>query len=226
MKIKVALISNKEAAGKAYMEAAGRLAGITVDHVSSFSALENLLHETPYNGVMIDLPTKLKARKSERRIAESISGKFPVAQLGWESKTGTIRALYGRSKGTGTIEDFINRQCRSFRARTIRAHRRKRIHLNVILSRTADFPPHAVERTVTMNISGNGCFVFSGENWEGCRHAWIIIKELSRHTPIKGDIQHHIPWGRSLQFPGIGLKFAGIGREQEIEIHRFINASK
>jgi hypothetical protein len=51
-------------------------------------------------------------------------------------KTKIKSLYYGKSKGDGTLEDFILEECRTFEARTLRASERTKIRFNVLLSTT------------------------------------------------------------------------------------------
>jgi len=197
-----------------YQEAVGNL-GVQLDTVSSLKDLHSAMLKTPYNGVMIDLITKIKASQYEKNLIDSILEEFPVVQVQWEDEPGVIKSLFlGQIKGSGTLEDFITRECRLFRARKIRASIRKKIHFNVILARDHQFHESSIERTITMNISEQGCFLFTVEEWKGGNQAWFIIHELEDHTPIQGKVKWRIEWGKSMNVPGIGIEIEEMKKSQ------------
>ena len=126
----------------------------------------------------------------------------------WDDKTKKISALfYGQHQGDTPLEHFINHECRYFRARTIRSSYRHDIHFNISLSRNQDFSSSDVERTITLNASKDGCFIYSSQNWEIRSRVWFVIQELQDQTPISGEIQWCVAWGESMQIPGIGVEF-------------------
>jgi len=216
--IKVILVSREGNVTQAYLNAIKPFR-VQVDTVSSFSELLKALIDTPYHGVMIDLKTKIAASKDEKELAHNILENLPVVQLRWEETTGMVRTLYyGQAKGGGTLEDFICEECASVSPRTIRSSPRKNINFNVILSKTANLSGNHNERSITINVSKEGCFIYSSSNWEGFTDAWFIIKELSGNTPIHGEVRWKISWGKTMQIPGIGVKFEDIRKGQLKEI--------
>ena len=218
MKPKVILVSREGAAKQTYLHALKTLEA-DVDTVSSFGELHRALIHTSYHGVMIDLVTKVRAKKVEKELFHQILELFPVVQLNTEDKSGKIRTLYfGQSVGGGTLEKFIHEECRSFLPRKIRSSLRKRIHFNVTMSKSDDFAEEEIEKTVTIDISQGGCFIYSINEWEGRQIAWLIINELNDSTPIPCEVRWRIPWGKMMKVPGIGLKFTGLTKNQLEEI--------
>lgn len=167
--------------------------------------------DKPYNGVMIDVPTKIKASKEEKTLVHEILNKFPVIQLKWESKSGTIKTLsHNQYKSGGTLNDFINQECRSFNPRTIRASVRKNINFNVILANNNNFGEENIEKTITIDVSKEGCFIYSPKKWEIHSNVRFIINEIDDHTPIRGEVMWGIEWGKAMRIPGIGVMFNDI----------------
>lgn len=218
MERRLVLLVKEEDAKKAYVSAVEKL-GVHLETVSTFWELRSAIIDTPCHGVMVDLKAKIKSSKEEKQFAHDILELYPVVQLKWEPSTGEIRTLYfGQAKGGGTLEEFIRNECGAFEPRAIRASQRKKIHYNVILSRESGFTQNAVERTVTLDVSKGGCFVYSSDQWQLSSNTWLIIKELEDDTPIKGLVRWRIPWGERMRIPGIGLKFEEILENQLLEI--------
>ena len=219
MKPRVILISREGDAKQTYLNAIKTLEA-DVDTVSSFGELHRALIQTPYNGVMIDLVTKIRAKKAEKELFHQILELFPVVQLNLEEKSGEIRTLYfGQSVGGGTLEEFVHRECQSFFPRTIRSSLRKRIHFNVTISKNDDFSGIEIEKSVTIDVSEGGCFIYTINEWERQQEVWLRIKELSDGAPILGEVRWRIPWGKTMKLPGIGVQFMQISEEQSDEIY-------
>ena len=214
MDLRVVLLVKEEDAKEAYVSATEKL-GVQVDTVSTFWELRSAIIETPCHGVMVDLKAKIKSSKEEKEFAHEILELYPVVQVKWEPDTGEIRTLYfGQAKGGGTLEEFIENECGSFKPRAIRTSHRKKIHYNVILSKESGISQNAVEKTVTMDVSKGGCFIYSGDEWQVSSNAWLIIKELEDDTPIRSVVRWAIPWGESMRIPGIGVNFEDIHENQ------------
>ncbi len=218
MDVRVALVCQEGEARRAYISAVQTI-GAHVDTASSFSELHKLFCENSYNGVMVDLKAKLKASQNEKDLIQDLLEQFPMSQLKFEEKTGTVRSLnFGRASDSQTVEAFINEECRLFPARPIRASARKKIYFNAIISKTGDFSEAGSTRTVTMNVSQGGCFIYSTDHWEIGDKVMIILKGLDDQKPISGEVRWQISWGETMQIPGIGVKFEDISAGQFAEI--------
>ncbi|MHC4184073.1 MAG: hypothetical protein ACYSR0_12070 [Planctomycetota bacterium] len=210
MSIRVLLVCVEGTAQQEYLRASKEL-GAQIDIASSLNEFYEAVTRTPYNGLMIDMFTKIKYFSGSEEKTNNILKRYPVLQLTFEVKSGHTRTFYsGLVNGRATIEDFLTRKCLSFDARTMRSDPRKDIIFNVILSKSNKLSDADHERTVTMNVSRVGCFIFSVADWEVNNDAWLIIKELSDQTPIRGQVQRKIDWGISMCIPGIGIKIKDI----------------
>jgi Tfp pilus assembly protein PilZ len=87
------------------------------------------------------------------------------------------------------------------------------------LSENKEFSAEHCERTVTVDLSREGCFVFSVRDWKPGDSAWFTIKELRDNTPICGLVRWCLKWGEGMRVPGIGLKFTEITESQAREIY-------
>jgi len=218
MAIRILLIAREgETRGK-YQEAITDL-GVEVVVASSLKKIDRTLMDLSYHGVMVDMRTKIEILKDENELVYTTFRKFPVAHLNLERKTGEIRLFYSGQKAGATLENFINRECRSFTPRILSSRVRKQIHFNVVLSKNKEFRDEHCERTVTVDISGGGCFVFSIGDWKPGDSAWLSIKELHDNTPICGLVRWCLKWGEEMRVPGIGLKFTEITELQLKEIY-------
>ncbi len=218
MGIRIILVSIEGEARQAYLDAVKPF-GVQVDTVSSFKELRRLMTENFYNGVMMDLKTKIKEQREDKELAYGILEQFPLVQLKYDEKTGSIGALYyGQSGESRTLETFINEECRTFKARPIRSNVRKEINFNVVISKTGDFLDGRMERTVTIDVSRGGCFIYSTENWKLRNSVIFVVKELADSRPVLGEVRWTKPWGKAMQIPGIGVKFEEIGENQLKEI--------
>jgi Tfp pilus assembly protein PilZ len=223
MNIKVILACQKTGKAKqAYINAAKSF-GVEVDTVSSLGELHKMMIENFYNGVMVDFRTKMKASNEEKDLVHDIFEQFPAAQLNFEEKTGQIRSFhYGRASKSESLESFIKEECRSFIARPIRASQRKKIHFNVLLPKTGGFTEEVIHRTVTMNVSEGGCFIYSVDDLLSDVELTMVFKELEDQKPILGEVRWKAKWGEAMQIPGIGIKFQDIKEGQLTEIYKII----
>ncbi len=218
MTAKVILVCSEGDVKKIYLDHIKPL-GVEVHTVSSLGGLHKLLTKNSYNGLMIDIKSKIKSPYSEKILTHDILDLFPVVQLKYDEKTGIIQTLYfGQSSGGGTIDDFINRECRAFQARSIRSSLRKEIHFNIILSKNGDFSQENTRRSITIDVSNGGAFIYSTDSWKIEEEVMFVIKELKDNRPIQGELRWIRSWGETMQIPGIGIRFKKIHESQLKEI--------
>ncbi|RJQ76203.1 MAG: PilZ domain-containing protein [Desulfobacteraceae bacterium] len=217
-KPKILLIADTDALLKIYMD---QLSAYDVDITTlcSVKDLQKTLCEDAYNGIIIDLKTKLAAPREQRETAYEVLEQYPVLQSRIHPGSEKIQAIpFGKAKNEVSLKEFLTELCPHFSARKIRTSPRRIIHFNVLLSKSGDFDAETMERTFTINLSQGGCFIASSKKWSAGEQAAFVFKELSIHTPMVGEIRWHVPWGRSMAVPGIGIKFVDIEMAQLEEL--------
>ncbi len=191
MSIRLALVSPEGELRDIYARAIKAL-DVRYDVVTTFKELYYAMEKVPYNGILIDLASKMKAPRDDLGLVENVLGHFPVLYLKWEEHT-----------------------------RQISTEKRIGIHFCILLSRDSAFREGNVERTITINVSAGGCFIFTNQEWDIRSRVWIVVKGISDETPIIGDVRWFFRWGGCKQNPGIGIKFLQI---KEAQIHELCNA--
>lgn len=190
-----------------------------VDTVHSFKALYDTMIETAYNGILIDLPLLIKSPRHEKNFISDIIDQFPIMQLNYNVSTNKIHYLYyGRAKSIAGLEDFIQTECRSFRAQKLCPSLCKTIHVNITVIQREVSPPHDAEKTVTLDISKAGCFIITSRERQLDTPVEIIFHDLSDQSPVTAQIQRIVPWGKGNQIPGIGVMFTHIKKNQLDEL--------
>lgn len=223
MTMRMLLVCPEGETREAYTNAINKL-GVQYDTVATFKELYYAMAAVPYNGILVDLNTKLRAPKEELSLVENILEKFPVIQLKWEGKAEKIRTYYfGQHKDGGDLGSFVDHHCRFFDSRKISIEKRITVHFSVILAKENDFREENIERTITINVSESGCFIFTNKKWDIRSDAWFIIKGISDQRPIRGEVRWCFEWGKNMQTPGIGVKFQEI---KESQIHEICNAKQ
>ncbi len=218
MKIRILLISPGGEIRKEYKKAI-EAHGASVVAVSSFKRLNKRAANFRYHGIAVDLPTKIIALRKDKSFIYKVLGRFPIVQLTYNKKTGKISISFDGRPHEGGLADFIKLKCIHSRPKKFRHHPRKEIHFNVLLSDHKEIEKGPHERAITMDVSSVGCFVYSVRGWTAEKDVWIVLEELSDHTPIRAEIRHVIPWGESMSIPGVGLEFKEIKETQIKELH-------
>ena len=193
---------------------------IKFDTVDSFGKLYDLMADVPYSGVLIDLNTKLRTPKDELALVRNIFRQFPVAELRCNNNAKKIGLFYeGQSSDGGNLNDFANRYCKTFEPRTLATEKRLNLNFNVLLSSTNNFDKTNAEKTITINVSKSGCFIFSTNVWQPGDNAWFIIQDIEDKTPMCGKVCWSHEWGKNIAIPGIGLQFKVFNQKQVDELY-------
>jgi hypothetical protein len=184
-------------------------AGATCDSVASLYELFEALKDVPYNGLLIDLATLVKAGKSEKALCHELLRLYPTLRLKWDEKSQQLRCLlYGSISHVGmSLELFLNEHCREFTARKIRRHKRMDLHYNALLSKSNNFQRLDIERSTSLDISEGGCSLLTSQRWTLGEAVWIKFIEFVDQTPIPAKICRWTPWGTPMKLPSIGVSF-------------------
>ena len=217
-KPKVALVATHKADIEVYLKHLVKH-DVEIQVVASLKQLENFLSSEPYNGIIVDLKTKLSLPRGQKELAYELLEHYPVLQSRIIPNSNRLQIMpFGKAQNDVSLETFLREECLGFAARKIRSSIRRKIHFNILLSRNGSFSMQDLERTITLNVSRDGCFIVTPSKWPEHASVPFIIKELELKTPIVGEIRWSIPWGQGMQVPGIGIKFEDIQPSQQQEL--------
>ena len=161
MDVKVLLVCKEEMEQRAYMTALEPF-GIQVDTIESPARIFSKMTANAYNGLMVDLKTKVKASDRAKAVIHDAVDQIPVVQLKWDHKNDLVRSFhFGRSRTSGTLESFFNEECRQFEARPLRKNARRPVHINIQLDKAGRAVFGDYTLTVTVNVSIGGCFIYT-----------------------------------------------------------------
>jgi len=217
MAIRLILVCKEGPFRNAYLREAISL-GIEVDAVSTFAELIDNMIKIPYQGILLDVVTNLKANREEKGISQEVLGAFPLMQLRWDQQTNRIQTISSGASSSATLAHFVAYECQPFRPRTIRSDVRKCINFNVEIYKDQNLTPASMERSITINVSRGGCFLCAFGNWSGISEIWIIVNELEDKTPLAGEILWRQPWGKSMIIPGFGVRITRISEKQRNQL--------
>lgn len=207
MDVKVLLVCQSESDQRAYLKALEPF-GIQIDVIQSPARIFARMTGNAYNGLLVDLKTKVKASDRAKAVIHDAVDQIPVIQLKWDPKSEQIRSFhFGRSKASGTLASFINDECRPFEARPLRKSARRPVHFNIRLSGSDRASRNHPAMTVTVNASIGGCFIYTVDDYEIDSEITMVMQELADQTSVKGLVRWRRAWGESMQVPGIGVQF-------------------
>lgn len=184
--------------------------------VSSIGELFTLMAREAFNGILLDVPTLVRASSTEKASLYDLIQVFPTLRVKWDSRSSTVRALfYDRVPGPGAgLGSFVRQVCARFVPRIIRRRDRVAAHLNVMVSETPSFSPEKVIRTVSLNLSLDGCFLIAVDPWLQGTRLWLRMLEIDDQTPIAAEVRWRKPWGVSPGIAGAGVRFLELTDEQ------------
>ena len=206
MDVRVLLVCNDETDQKAYLKALDPF-GIEIDIIESPARIYTKMTRKAYNGLLVDLKTKIKASDRAKAVIHDAVDQLPVVQLTWDSKKNLVRSFhFGRSRASGTLDSFINEECRQFEARQLRKSARRPAHFNIQLFKSGNHADTTPAQTVTVNVSIGGCFIYTIDDYEIDSVITMVIQELEDQTPVVGTVRWRRAWGEAMQIPGIGVQ--------------------
>lgn len=224
MDIRVLLLT-KEGEAREHYEEALRNMGVSFDTVTSLTELEASLQQQTYNGILMDVATMLKGMGQEKEKIHQLldSGEFPVVRLKWDTKRKKILSMVDQAHDeTDDLTYFINHMCRSSNTGSTRVHPRFPLQFNLLLAESPEGLKKDPERTVTVNISQNGMYIYSRRKWSKDDQVWLTIKEFDDDAAICGSVEWYLPWGMAMTYPGIGVNFTHINDPQQEILRQWI----
>jgi Tfp pilus assembly protein PilZ len=185
------------------------------------SSLRDVIAEaaqTAHNGILLDMPVIVKSSPFEKNRAEDTLRALPSAWLNISKTSGEVIALEiaADSDTQRTAAEFIN-HCRSVSPKIVYTRNRVHLHLNALLSTTADMSSPV--KTVSIDLSEGGSFLFSTDDTIKPRvEVWVQFVSIHDQTPIMAEICWQRPWGQDAKMPGIGVRFTAMSNIQQTEI--------
>lgn len=221
MNTRLLLVAECGEARAAYLNVLRGL-GVEVDCIASPDELGNVLSGNAYNGLLVDVPTMIRCECDDKNRITKIMSLFPVLRLMYNPQFGGIRGLAqgGTVRDNRNLSEFVRDECMSFDARSIRLAERKEIVFNVLLFK--DLETEKAERTITVDVSESGCFIYTVDRWDTAGSAWMVVNEFDDKTPIELKVRWRQGWGRQMSPPGIGASFESMSAGQYAQLHSFL----
>jgi len=218
----VLLISRSASRSQIYREALDAL-GISCLAISELKEAVVLASGTPLSGILLDMPVLIKATPSEKLASEDIFKALPSAYLNIAPATDAIKLLTANGmQGVARTLDEFAELCKGFAPRMVRPKDRYPLYLQALLTATPgqDSP----EQTVTLNVSSQGCFLFSSSpDYQLNQQVEIQFIGLADKAPVRATICWLRRWGSGEhQIPGIGVSFDTLSEAQRSEITRLL----
>ncbi|SJZ50496.1 PilZ domain-containing protein [Trichlorobacter thiogenes] len=218
----VLLVSRSASRTQVYREALDAR-GISCLAIAELKEVAILASGTPLSGVLLDMPVLIKASPADKTATEDILKALPSAYLNIAPATDSIKLLTAdATQGIAKSIDEFAELCKGFTPRLVRPKDRYPLHLQALLTTVPE--QDSPERTVTLNISPKGCFLFTS-NTELQLEQQVSIQfiGLNDTTPITATICWLRLWGTGRHhIPGIGVNFTTLSESQQAQIIRLL----
>lgn len=173
----------------------------------TFLDAEDLALGGLYNGILVDLPSIVKAKGEEKIVACSLTGFFPTLRVRVMGSMLIPMTMPGAAKQENSVSDFINRACKNFTPRRLRAHHRHSIGISVTTCVAG-----VATRAFTLNISWGGAFIvdFNPERFSVGDTLTLFFQEPG--CTVEATVCWIHSWGLR-HAPGIGVQFTTISEQ-------------
>lgn len=217
--IRVLLVVQDAEARKRYLQALAAY-DVTVFVSASYHDFDQDIGNQTFHGLLLDIPTKMRAIKDDRTYVYSLVERFPVAHLRIDESRDFVNCFHPGRKSGEKLSDFINNHCRTSIPQKIRVSVRREILLPVLVYRHERV--RRPERAITRDISTCGCFIISTRKWKLDADILIHLQCLGDIPLIRAKIRKIVEWGQVGLTPGIGVQFLDLTHEQLFEIRKKI----
>lgn len=169
------------------------------DWVISLHDIRTQLSRNAYHGVLIELPSRMRADELDRDFVQELEGYFPATNLQFNPAGEKIRCASPKWMG-GSFEDFIRTNL-ELPARKIRNETRQSINLNVIVH------DRDQERRVnTVDLSPSGCFIWDPVPMEPGMDVELVFDGFSDQV-VRATVVWIRNWGQKRRPCGYSLRF-------------------
>ncbi len=194
--------------------------GINMIVVDSISALMDTLVTIECSGIVLDVKCLMRTNDHHKGLLYEFIDAFPTLRVNSAPDGSSFIPL-------GDPDTFITKTCAAFKPRSVRKNRRMHVAIPLLLSREQDSELRAAVKTCSIDLSENGMFIFSADDWRIDEHVWVQFMDITDSTPILATVRWVLPWGSGLRYPGIGTTFEKITPKQHDEIcDRFLLRSR
>lgn len=222
--ISLILYVHESASEAVYLDALSAL-DVECTVVHNFKELYRQRSTQTYSGLLVDIVSSIKATVADRSALKELMEVYPALRLRWDPESGDIRTLMiGAGPGQNiSIAQFVNDYCSAFYPQALRLYQRQSLHCSVLCSVYPQMPDGANKRTITVDLSVGGCFLYSPYILEVGTALWLRFVDFADNTPIKVEVVWCREWGNTMKIPGAGVRFVQINAAQIKEIEALVN---
>lgn len=184
------------------LSAALHAVGVVPASCCSFVEAESLAMRDLYSGILVDLPSTIKAKGEEKIVVTSLGNIFPVMRVKIVGSMFIPMMLSGGTAQAKSLDEFLLKHCLQFVPRRLRSHKRHQLHAPALLGYKGD--NHQV---FTYDLSWGGAFLVSNrpDRYEVGDDITVTMPTVG--ASISGAISRVQPWGQHKVMPGIGVRW-------------------
>lgn len=163
-------------------------------------AEEHSLHGL-FHGLLVDLPSMVKAKGEEKIVAYTLVDFYPTLRVRALGSTLVPMAMPGSAKQDSSLAGFLTKTCPAFKPRIHRVHKRHPVcFFTVIRHLGEEF------RGFTLDVSWGGMFIvhMRPERFGVGECVDVHLPQFDRN--VRAEIRWIMPWGVK-SAPGIGVRF-------------------
>lgn len=190
--------------------------GVRAEPCSTFCEAERFALSTPYQGILVDLVSIIKAKAEEKVVAYTLTRFYPTLRVKTMGTMLVPMAMAGDVKQDKSLNDFLTRTCAQFKPRRLRSNKRKTICVPTYIG---------AERGFTLNISWSGLFIadMNPERFSVGEEIRVSIRDFGLEVEVV--VVRVQEWGQHRP-PGIGVKFKHISQELEDNLIALLRCDK
>lgn len=176
--------------------------GLSYCSAATFLQAEDIALSGLFSGILLDLPSIVKAKDEEKIVACSLTGFYPTLRVRTMAGMLIPMTMPGEARQESSLNDFIQKRCQNFVPRRLRASRRK----DVVVSTVSRLASPDEYRGFTLNISWGGAFIVDvlPEKYVVGQQFQLYFHEIETEVPVR--VSWIQPWGLQRR-PGIGVQF-------------------
>ena len=169
---------------------------------ASFCEAESLALMDLYSGVLVDIPSMVKAKGEEKIVSCSLGNVFPILRVRLIGAMLIPMVLSGGASQDKSLMDFLSKTCASYVPRRLRAHKRHLLHTPVLLSCDG-----RKLQGFSYDLSWGGAFVATNRPDRFMVGGDVGVSFSCYDVETLATVCRVQPWGHHGVVPGIGLRW-------------------
>ena len=183
---------------------------------ASFSEAEHYAYEGLYKGIVVDLATVIKAKDTERLVANILTINYPTLRVRAMGSMIIPMIMSGGATQDKSLNDFLTKTCTLFAPRKLRTNKRKDTAIPVVINAVRGF---------CSNISWSGMFIVDMNPERHKTGDEIRVGFPMVGHEVDGVVERIQEWGTN-RMPGFGIRFKHLSDDFENDLEELLKHGK